>query len=530
MTRTRQTYQALVIGSGVAGACCALRLADRGFRVALLSAGDEPGDGNTAFAQGGIVGRGLDDSPSLLARDIIRAGCGHNHSKAVNHLAAHGPDAVDEMLVDRLKVPFARDDDGSPAMTREGAHSVKRVLFCGDYTGRAIMDALARSLRDEPNIRMLTGRTAVDLITSLHHTETLSFRYSRTNQCLGAYVYNRSCNEVETVLADYTVLATGGAGRLFLHSTNAECSLGAALAMAHRAGARIMNAEYVQFHPTALYHRSRRLFLITEAMRGEGAHLLDGKGDRFMGRYDSRLELAPRDVVSRAIVDILHRTGEDCVFLDCRPVEHELSQRFPTIYRRCREIGIDIDKQPIPVVPAAHYHCGGVYADLAGRTSLERLYAVGECSCTGVHGANRLASTSLLEGVLWGCGAGDAIGARLGRGRSANKRLLQSIPDWRHPGRGGNEDPALIAQDWMSIRSTLWNYAGINRTEQRLARACEDLRTLLKDLTSFYRQTPLSRPLIDLYHGCLAAGIIASSALSNRKSLGCHHIQKNLYS
>lgn len=522
----RQAVQVLVVGSGVAGACCALRLAGQGRQVALLSAGDFVGDGNTALAQGGIVGRGRKDTPSLLAKDILRAGCHHNHVKAVNHLAKNGPDAVREMLVERLGVPFARNGEGNPAMTREGAHSVPRVLFCGDYTGKAIMDRLAEAVRSEPNIRVLTRRTAVDLITSLHHTDNLSFRYCRTNQCLGAYVYNQDSNEVETLLADYTVLATGGAGRLFLHSTNAQCSLGAAMAMAHRAGARIMNAEYVQFHPTALFHRSKRLFLITEAMRGEGAHLLDGRGDRFMGRYDARRELAPRDVVSRAIVDTLHRTGDDCVFLDCRPVEHNLSERFPTIYARCREIGIDIDREPIPVVPAAHYHCGGVFADISGRTSLDRLYAVGECSCTGVHGANRLASTSLLEGVLWGCGAGDAVGARLGRGRSANRRLLQSIPDWRHPGRGQNEDPALIAQDWMSIRSTMWNYAGINRTGQRLARASDDLRALLKDLTSFYRSTPLSKPLIDLYHGCLAASIIVVSARSNRGSLGCHHFQE----
>ncbi|BDQ35596.1 L-aspartate oxidase [Pseudodesulfovibrio portus] len=525
MSRIRQAYQALVIGSGVAGACCALRLADQGYHVALLSAGDFLGDGNTAYAQGGIVGRGQDDTPSLLSKDIMQAGCQHNHVKAVNHLAKCGPDAVREMLVERLRVPFARNGDGSLAMTREGAHSVHRVLFCGDYTGKAIMDCLAEAVRNEPNIRVMTRRTAVDLITSLHHTGNLSFRYCRTNQCLGAYVYNQDSNEVETLLADFTVLATGGAGRLFLHSTNAQCSLGAAMAMAHRAGARIMNAEYVQFHPTALFHRSKRLFLITEAMRGEGAHLLDRRGDRFMGRYDARLELAPRDVVSRAIVDTLHRTGDDCVYLDCRPVEHELSERFPTIHARCRDIGIDIDREPIPVVPAAHYHCGGVFADISGRTSLDRLYAVGECSCTGVHGANRLASTSLLEGVLWGRNAGDAIGARLGRGRSANQRMLRSIPDWQHPGQVQNEDPALIAQDWMSIRSTMWNYAGINRTEQRLARACEDLRVLIKDLTSFYRKTPLSKPLIDLYHGCFAAGIIAMSARSNRQSLGCHHLQ-----
>lgn len=526
MSPLRQVHQALVIGSGVAGACCALRIAAQGHQVALLTSGDVLGDGNTAAAQGGIVGRGEDDSAPLLRKDILKAGCNYNHIKAVNHLAKHGPRVVDEMLVERLAVPFARNAEGNIALTREGAHSVHRVLYCGDYTGKAIMDSLAEAVRNEPNITVLPRRTAVDLITSLHHTSQLSFSYCKTNQCLGAYVFNEDSNEVETLLADYTVLATGGVGRLFLHSTNADCSLGSAMSMAHRAGARIMNAEFVQFHPTTLYHRSKRRFLITEAMRGEGAHLLDARGDRFMRMYDSRMELAPRDVVSRAIVDTLHRSGEVCVFLDCRPVEHNLPERFPTIYKHCLSIGIDIEKDPIPVVPAAHYHCGGVYADLDGGTSLDRLFAIGECSCTGVHGANRLASTSLLEGVLWGCNAGDSVAAKLGRKRHANKRLLESIPAWRHTGAEENEDPALIAQDWMSIRSTMWNYAGINRTEQRLGRACEDLRTLIKDLTNFYRQTPLSKPLVDLYHGCLAASIIAMSARGNRRSIGCHYLKE----
>jgi len=527
MLQSRITTQALIIGSGIAGASCALNIAAQGHEVILLTAGQELSDGNTAYAQGGIVARGDDDSAALLSKDIIKAGCKHNRTKAVNHLSKHGPGAVQEMLIDRIGVPFARKENGELDKTREGAHSAYRVLYCGDYTGKAIMEKLTEAIQAEPNIQVLSGRTAVDLITSLHHTTSLSFRYSRTNQCLGAYVYNEASNTVETILADYTVLATGGAGRLFLHSTNAKCSLGSALAMAHRAGARLMNAEYVQFHPTALFHRSKRLFLITEAMRGEGAHLVNSKGERFMSRYDPRLELAPRDVVSRAIVDTLHRSGEDCVFLDCRPVEHNLSQRFPTIYKRCMELGIDIDKDPIPVVPAAHYHCGGVHSDLNGLTSLERLYAIGECSCTGVHGANRLASTSLLEGVLWGCDSGDHIGGKLTRKRGVNRRLQDSIPDWQHPGQTQNEDPALIAQDWMNIRSTMWNYAGINRTDQRLHRACEDLSVLIKDLTQFYKTTPLSKPLVDLFHGSYAANIVAVSALNNKRSLGCHHLQDN---
>ncbi len=526
MPSTRIKTQALVIGSGIAGASCALTIAAKGHKVVLISAGATPGDGNTAYAQGGIVARGKEDSPALLSKDMHTAGWSYNHTAAVKHLAAHGPEIVEELLIRKLNVPFAIKEDGSEYdMTREGGHSVNRVLYCGDYTGRAITDALNMALEEDPNIRIETGRTAVDLITSLHHTTRLAFRYGRINQCLGAYVYNNATGHVETMLADYTVLATGGLGRIFLHSTNSGCCVGGALTMAHRCGARLMNAEFMQFHPTTLYSRSKRRFLITEAMRGEGAHLTDGKGRRFMEQYDSRKELAPRDIVSRAIVDTLQRSGEECVFLDCRPVEHDLPTRFPTIYKHCLALGLDIRKDPIPVVPGAHYHCGGVYSDVNGRTSLERLFAIGECSCTGVHGANRLASTSLLEGVLWGHNAGEFIGRRLSRKTGANKRLLDSIPDWKHPGQVQNEDPALIAQDWMNIRSTMWNYAGINRTEQRLARACEDLRVLIKDLTNFYKRTPLSKPLIDLYHGCYAAYIVAMSALNNKQSIGCHALQ-----
>lgn len=528
MHGNRTSTQALVIGSGIAGASCALTIAAQGHEVVLLNAGPDLGDGNTASAQGGIVTCGTDDTPAKLSRDIKKAGWNHNHTPAVNHLARNGPGAVQELLIDRLGVPFATTPDGSGFdMTREGGHSAYRVLYCGDYTGKAIMDSLRQAVIDDPNIRIETDRTAVDLITSHHHTNKLSFRYNRTNQCLGAYVFNNVTGAVETMLADYTVLATGGLGRIFLHSTNTECSVGGALAMTHRAGVKIMNAEFMQFHPTTLYHRSKRRFLITEAMRGEGAHLVDSKGNRFMERYDRRMELAPRDIVSRAIVDTLHRSGEECVFLDCRPVDHDLPERFPTIHAHCMDLGIDIRRDPIPVVPAAHYHCGGVYADLNGRTSLERLFAIGECSCTGVHGANRLASTSLLEGVLWGRNSGNFIGSQLTRKHPANTRLKDSIPDWEYPGQVHNEDPALIAQDWMNIRSTMWNYAGINRTEQRLARACEDLRGLIRDLTHFYKKTPLSKSLIDLYHGCFAAYIVAMSAQCNSQSIGCHALRND---
>ena len=526
-SQTRYTTQVLIIGSGIAGATCALRVAAQGHQVILINAGETLGDGNTAYAQGGIVYTGPDDSPALLERDVLTAGWKHNYNSAVRHLARTGPETVRSVLIDRLQIPFAKKSPTEFDLTREGGHSTYRVLYCADYTGRAIMEGLAEAVKKDPNIRVLHSRTAVDLITSMHHTCKMTFRYQRVNKCLGAYVYNDANKTVETILADYTVLATGGVGRIFLHSTNSECCVGSALAMAHRAGVNLMNVEYVQFHPTTLFYRSKRRFLITEAMRGEGAHLLNNRGERFMPKYDSRAELAPRDVVSRAIVDELHKTGEDCAYLDCRAIPHDIPTRFPTIYKRCLEIGLDITKEPIPVVPAAHYHCGGILCDVNGRTNLERLFAVGECSCTGLHGANRLASTSLLEGLVWGDKAGSYIGSKLSQRASVDKRLFASIPDWVHPGEAHNEDPALIAQDWATIRSTMWNYAGITRTEQRLKRASADLGSLIEHLSQFYKRTPLSKPIVDLFHGCYAAHIVTFSALRNKQSVGCHYLQED---
>ncbi|HKK32820.1 MAG TPA: L-aspartate oxidase [Desulfomicrobiaceae bacterium] len=523
MATSRIKTQALVIGSGIAGCTAALNLAEQGIHTILLSAGKDLDDGNTALAQGGIVYRADNEPPQGLEEDIRIAGWGCNYDKAVHHLAAHGPDTVKEILLDELNIPFEHKDPAHYYLTREGGHSQPRILFCADYTGRAIQDGLMQAVRNRPEITILTRRSAIDLLTSRHHSTRREFTYQLKNQCVGAYVLNEQTNAVETILADFTVLATGGLGQIYLHTTNVAPSIGSGIAMGHRAGAQIMNTEYIQFHPTSLFHLGARKFLISEAVRGEGARLFNNNGERFMTRYDDRLELAPRDIVTRAIVEEMLVTGHDCVYLDAANyVQHDLRERFPTIAAKCTEIGVDITKAPIPVVPAAHYSCGGILVDTRGRTTLRGLYAGGECSCTGVHGANRLASTSLLEGLLWGRSIARDIGERIQLGHRVSREQFSAIPDWSPQGFKEDVDMALIAQDWATIRTTMWNYMGIVRSSSRLKRAFEDLRSMNKRLHDFYKQHRMSKPIVDLFHGCLTAYIVTTSALRNKESKGCH--------
>ncbi|NJB66869.1 L-aspartate oxidase [Desulfobaculum xiamenense] len=520
----RYKTEALIIGSGIAGSACALTLADAGIQVTLLTADDAPDKGNSALAQGGIVYKAHDENPRDLEEDIYTAGWRINNPRAVRFLARKGPEAVRSVLVEKLDVAFARDPDGELELIREGGHGKPRIAHCADYSGRAIMDRMVEAVRKHPNITLLTGRTAIDLLTSHHHANSLEFKYHLVNQCCGAYVFNQELNQVETVLADYTILATGGIGQVYLHTTNTASSIGSGMVMASRAKAKTINAEYVQFHPTALFHRAPRRFLISEAVRGAGARLLNDKGEAFMSRYDPRADLAPRDIVTRAIQEEMLATGADCVYLDAANyVSRDIHAYFPTICKKCSEIGVDVTREPIPVVPAAHYFCGGVLTDTRARTTLSRLYAVGECACTGVHGANRLASTSLLEGLLWGVSAAHDIASRHSHKNALPKRLAESMPDWVAAGDTENEDPALIAQDWATIRSTMWNYVGITRTTQRLKRAFDDMRNLYRHLQDFYRETPISRPLVDLFHGCYAAYIVTLASMRNKESKGCHY-------
>lgn len=522
--------ECLIIGTGIAGATCAYIAAKSGVKVCLLTKRSDPAATNTNRAQGGIVYAGNGDSPDLLKRDILEAGRFLNSIEAVDFLSENGPRVVKEILIDALNVNFTHlkgPEDENYDLTREGAHSINRILYSADHTGREIEEALIDALKKQSNVEIITNATVIDLITLHHHSTDIQSRYILEDRCAGAYVYMEHTKEVLTIPAQYTVLATGGVGDIYLHSTNEKGTVGDGIVMAKRAGANVINMEFVQFHPTTLYIPGARRFLLSEALRGEGARLMNLRGEYFMDRYNPGLkDLAPRDEVAIAIWDEMLENSEDHVLLNIADfVDEDIPVRFPSIYATCKEAGIDITKEPVPVVPAAHYLCGGVHVNTLGRTTLKGLYAVGEVACTGLHGANRLASTSLLEGLVWGCYAAEDIAAKLHGGETIGFKMLKSIRDWIPTGNVENEDPALIAQDWVSIKSTMWNYVGIVRTRQRLKIAIEDLRHMYLRIEDFYRETPVSKDIISLFHGTQSAILVADAALRNHNSIGCHFLR-----
>ncbi len=513
------TADVLVIGAGAGGCAAALTAADQGLSVIVITAAADPFDSSTAQAQGGIIGRGLDDSAQLLERDIIASGDGLCDPGAVAVLAHEGPPLVQELLIDGLGVKFSRNERGELDLTQEAAHSTRRILHADDATGRAVAGPLLAALRERKQVQLLTRRTAVDLITIPHHSVEPLDRYHPT-QCLGAYVLDARRGAIGRVFAAATVLASGGFGQIYLYTTNPRVVRGDGIAMAARAGAEALNLEYVQFHPTALYHRDAEGFLISESLRGEGAVLRTRRGELFMRQYHPLADLAPRDVVARAIHQEMLNHGDPYVLLDLGELQVDPRERFPTIYETCLRFGIDIMREPIPVVPAAHYACGGVKVDLWGRTTIERLYAVGEVSCTGLHGANRLASTSLLEGLVWGRRAAQDIGRRE---LAADPPAYDHIAAWHDVGLTEEVDPALVIQDWSSIKSTMWNYAGIVRTRKRLDRALADLNYLEHRIEQFYRETKLSDDIIGLRNAIQVARMVTEAARRNRESRGCHY-------
>ncbi len=512
----------LVIGSGIAGAVTALRLAeDKQRQITVLTREDDAIESSSRYAQGGIIGRSENDSPEKLVEDILRSGAGLSNLETVQMFAEEGSELLREILIEKAQVPFDRNPQGGIAYGLEGAHSLARILHVADTTGKAIMKSLLELILQYSNIQLLTNWSAIDLITYPHHSIDPLDIY-QDPVCLGAYAFDQSNQRVEPITADFTVLATGGVGQLYLNTTNPVGARGDGVAMAYRAGAQIINAEYVQFHPTALAISGSSKFLISEAVRGEGAVLLTPDGEEFMTRYSPEWkDLAPRDIVARAIYWEMLTNDYEHVFLDISDhmAAKKIKERFPEIYRTCLSHGFDMTEGPIPVVPAAHYFCGGIKVDENGRSSLPGLYAIGEVSCTGLHGANRLASTSLLEGLVWGSRCAVEIRSR----KKTQVERSHSVPEWSLAGLEFDPDPALIQSDMKTIRNLMWHYVGLLRKEYRLGRAERDLRYLRWEIESFYRKTRLSDELIGLRNAIQTALIITYAARKNRRSLGCHY-------
>ena len=512
----------LIIGCGIAGATAALRLSEDSTRqITLVTRETRPAESNSSYAQGGIVSRSQDDTVDLLVEDVLRAGAGLSDPPAVRLLAEEGPRLLEELLISPDQPVFDRDESGSLVYGLEGAHSRRRIIHVGDRTGSAIMEALLARVGERSNITLLTGKTAVDLITLPHHARDPLAVYDAPT-CHGVYVLDNETREVEPILAGQTILATGGLGQIFLNTSNPPGSRGDGLAMAYRAGARVINAEYIQFHPTTLNLPGTTKFLISEAVRGEGAVLLTPEGEPFMERYSPEWkDLAPRDVVARAIYWEMLAHNRTHVLLDISSHRKPryIRERFPQIFEHCLARGLDITQQPIPVVPAAHYFCGGVLVDLWGQTSLPGLYAVGEVACTGVHGANRLASTSLLEGLVWG----DRAARHIREAGAAAPLKRDTVPEWDVSDLRFDADPALVQGDMQTIRTLMWNYVGLIRSAHRLNRAIRELSHLWLSIEDFYRRARLSDGLVGMRNALQVSMLVVRAALHNRSSRGSHY-------
>lgn len=513
------TTDVLVIGSGIAGAVHALELAKKKIHVTLLSADQKEHKSSSYLAQGGIVYQGKNDSKELLSQDIHAAGGELCYPKAVEQLVTIGPSYLKQFLVDELGIDFDKDSEGELSLTMEAAHQLPRIVHHKDCTGTAVMNRLYEEIEKSPYIDFKKGQLAVDLITLSHHSTNPQDLY-HPSTCVGAFVFDENHGKVFTYLAKHTVLATGGLGELFLHTTNSKIACGSGVALAYRAGARIMNMEYVQFHPTSLYVPNEKRFLISEALRGEGGEILAWDGTPFMQNYHPLGSLAPRDVTSRAIYRQMIYDNAPHLWLDISFKDSAyLKDRFPTIYQWCMSKNLDLTKEPLPIVPAAHYSCGGIAVDGNGATSIERLSAIGEVACTGVHGSNRLASTSLLEGMVWGKQCAESLASQI----KTNEYYFPKVEDWVMGTK--KVDRALIAQDWIQIKQTMWNYVGLERDRERLCRAKRILQELKWQIDSFYSKAELSTDLLLLRHGIQTSLLIAEGAFKNRHSQGCHFRQ-----
>lgn len=503
-------FDVLIIGSGLAGLTMALQVADSK-KVCLVSK-REVSISASSWAQGGIAAvLNSNDSVEEHIQDTLIAGA-DLCDPTIAHLVATSAREAVEWLIDQ-GVEFTREaDDSGYHLAREGGHSQRRIVHVADTTGHAVQKTLAQKIREHANITLLENHIAVDLLTSQKVAKSAS-----ENQCLGAYVLDNHTGKVITIAAQQTVLATGGAGKVYLYTTNPDVSTGDGMAMAWRAGCRVANMEFIQFHPTCLFHPHAKSFLISEAVRGEGGLLRLPDGTRFMPEHDSREELAPRDVVARAIDFEMKKRGLDCVYLDIthKPLAF-IKAHFPNIYARCFELGIDIATQPIPVVPAAHYSCGGVMVDAQGRTDIANLYAIGETACTGLHGANRLASNSLLECLVFGRAAAKDILA-------APTLTFSKLPNWDESRVTDADEEVLITHTWDELRRFMWNYVGIVRTDKRLSRALHRIHMLRDEVQEFYQHFKISNDLIELRNLLQVAELIVESAISRKESRGLHY-------
>jgi L-aspartate oxidase len=507
MTRGALVTDYLVLGSGVAGLSFALTAAKHG-QVTLVSKRRRD-DTATNWAQGGVAAvLSADDSFERHAADTAEAGAGLCHEVVVDLCVREAPDAIQWLI--ELGAEFSRGDGGSLDLTREGGHTARRVVHSGDITGREIQRVLATAVAAHPNIRVMEWHTGVDLITMS--------KFGGPDYCAGAYVLDEETGLVETVLARATVLATGGAGKVYLYTTNPDVATGDGVAMAYRAGAEVANMEFYQFHPTCLFHPAAKNFLISEALRGEGAVLRLPSGEAFMPRHHAMADLAPRDVTARAIDYEMKRTGSEFVLLDITSKSPDyVRERFPNILAECLRFGIDATKEPIPVVPGAHYMCGGVTSDLHGRTSIPGLWAVGETACTGLHGANRLASNSLLEGLVFGRRAAQ----KLEQDRQTAWPVPE-VPEWETGSAVPSDEAVVVTQNWDEVRRLMWNYVGIVRSTARLRRAARRVALLEEEIRDYYWKHLVTRDLLELRNISTVAGLIISSAATRHESRGLH--------
>ncbi len=501
----------LIIGGGAAGLSLALRLADS-HHISLISKGILR-EGSTLYAQGGVAAV-LDPKDSIEShiQDTLAAGANLCNEKIVRFTVEHGAENIKWLIEQGIK--FTRTSDNKDYhLTREGGHSQRRIIHAQDASGRAIETTLEHKVRTHPNIEIYEHHNAIDLITST------KMGSKNSNTCLGAYILDRKFNRVEVFHAQHTVIATGGASKVYLYTTNPDTSTGDGIAMAWRAGCRVANMEFNQFHPTCLYHSDAKSFLITEAVRGEGGILRLPDGTSFMKKFDKRAELAPRDIVARAIDHEMKRLGSECVYLDIshKPAKF-ITRMFPTIYERCLEFGIDITKEPIPVVPAAHYTCGGVMTDKNGQTDIKQLYAIGETAFTGLHGANRMASNSILECLVFA----QAVSKHILQQTPASIENIQ-LPSWDESRVTDSDEEVVVTHNWDELRRFMWDYVGIVRTDKRLRRAKSRVNLLLKEIDEYYGNFRVTSDLLELRNLAMVADLIIQSAIDRKESRGLHY-------